>query len=78
MYIQFRFPKHPLRRKKWIDFMEILNWQPSERSVLCSKHFTTESFDRSGKIVRLKSIAVPTIRIERLKHVRNHIFILLQ
>jgi len=76
------FPKHPLQQQKWIEFVNKTapKWQPSKTSKLCSRHFTADSFDRSGKIIRLKSMAIPTIQLTCFKHVCiifMHFFILM-
>ncbi|XP_046742986.1 uncharacterized protein LOC124409426 [Diprion similis] len=68
---RMQFPKNLLSRQAWIKFVDIPNWEPNDNTRLCSKHFAENCFDRSGKIVRLVDAAIPTIRIERLKYVRN-------
>ncbi|XP_011146154.1 THAP domain-containing protein 1-like [Harpegnathos saltator] len=62
------FPTRPWQRQKWIEFMNIPNWQPLKNNKLCSKHFTPDCFDTSGKITRLNNTAVPTIKFGRIKH----------
>ncbi|XP_032683411.1 THAP domain-containing protein 2-like [Odontomachus brunneus] len=66
------FPKHLLQQQKWIDFMNMPNWQPLPNSKLCSKHFSPDCFDRSGKITKLIIMAVPTIKFERFEQVCNN------
>ncbi|KAK3874656.1 hypothetical protein Pcinc_020408 [Petrolisthes cinctipes] len=59
-----RFPnkeKHETRYNKWLRNMRWEKWTPGRRSVICSYHFSAECFDRTGKTVRLRSSAVPTI-----------------
>ncbi|KAK4310044.1 hypothetical protein Pmani_018374 [Petrolisthes manimaculis] len=59
-----RFPnkeKHETRYNKWLRNMRWEKWTPGRRSVICSYHFSDECFDRTGKTVRLRSSAVPTI-----------------
>lgn len=40
---------------KWKD------WTPTRFSVLCSSHFEEQYIDRTGKCVKLRDDAVPTI-----------------
>ncbi|XP_039604846.1 THAP domain-containing protein 2-like isoform X1 [Polypterus senegalus] len=59
------FPKDPLRRKQWMVAVSRQTsdkklWEPSKSSVLCSRHFKPEMFDRTGQTVRLREYAVPT------------------
>lgn len=36
------------RRRKWIEFVQVkrANWEASKWSVICSKHFTVDDFQR--------------------------------
>ncbi|XP_032675528.1 THAP domain-containing protein 2-like [Odontomachus brunneus] len=56
-----------IQQQKWIDFMNMPNWQALPNSKLCSKHFSADCFDRPGKITKLISMAVPTIKFERFE-----------
>ena len=44
------------RRKKWIDFVQLkrAHWEPSERSSVCSEHFSEEAYTNrfAGDLVR--------------------------
>lgn len=63
-----RFPINSSRQKAWVNFVNKKGWQATKYSVLCSKHFTEECFDRTSQCyVRLKPDAVPT-----LNHQVNH------
>jgi hypothetical protein len=63
-------PKNESRRNDWLKFVNKPNWQPNPRSVKCSKHFQEECFDRSSQsVVRLKSDALPTLLVERMKYI---------
>lgn len=64
--INICFQKNPLQLPKWINFMRTRMplWLPQKNSTLCSKHFTPDCFDKSGKITRLKSMAIPTLTLE--------------
>lgn len=57
-----RFPVYnPRRLKKWLANMKWEDWSPSRFSVLCIDHFEEQHIDRSGKFVKLRDDAVPTI-----------------
>ncbi|XP_042361098.1 uncharacterized protein zgc:153292 isoform X2 [Plectropomus leopardus] len=58
----FKFPLYnPRKLKKWLTNMNLKDWTPSRFSVLCSNHFEDQYIDRTGKCVKLKEDAVPTI-----------------
>ncbi|XP_036428241.1 uncharacterized protein LOC118809225 [Colossoma macropomum] len=61
-----RFPKDPERRLEWCNAvrMHTSALEPftlSDNSVLCSKHFTEDMFDRTGQTVRLRDKAIPSV-----------------
>ncbi|KAG1672898.1 DNA transposase THAP9 [Nymphon striatum] len=66
-----RFPCNTERKAKWLHSMRILDWSPSANSKICSDHFVESNFDRTGKIVRLKKIAVPTRFKQFPKHLKK-------
>ncbi|XP_068228840.1 uncharacterized protein [Palaemon carinicauda] len=47
--------------KQWIANMKREFWTPSKRSVLCSDHFESSCFDKTGCTTRIRSDAIPTI-----------------
>ena len=68
----FHFPKDPVLRKKWADQVRRTRdkWEPTDNSVLCSKHFEDGSFELDSQLakamgmkrkVRLKPNALPTL-----------------
>ena len=69
----FRFPKDPALRLRWIKQIKRTRakWTgPTDRSVLCSKHFTEDCFEPTSALgasfglkmrLKLKPDAVPTI-----------------
>lgn len=58
----FKFPVYnPRRLKKWLANMKWEDWSPSRFSVLCIDHFEEHHIDRSGKFVKLREDAVPTV-----------------
>ncbi|CAH1967916.1 unnamed protein product [Acanthoscelides obtectus] len=61
------FPKKADRSQLWVKFVNRGEWTPTRSSVICSKHFSEESFDRTSKCyVNLKPNAVPTIHPNQL------------
>ena len=57
-----RFPHNdPQLLRKWVINMRRDKWKPTARSLLCSKHFTENYFDRTGKTVRLRKTALTTV-----------------
>ncbi|CAG07219.1 unnamed protein product [Tetraodon nigroviridis] len=57
-----RFPLYnPRKLKKWLANMKLKDWTPSRFSVLCINHFEEQYIDKSGKSVKLREDAVPTI-----------------
>ncbi|KAG9336397.1 hypothetical protein JZ751_002744 [Albula glossodonta] len=57
-----RFPlKQPERLKIWIRITQKDDWTPTPNSVLCSRHFKEDCFDRTGQTTRIRAGAVPTI-----------------
>ncbi|KAE8283500.1 hypothetical protein D5F01_LYC18903 [Larimichthys crocea] len=58
----FKFPLYnPRKLKKWLNNMKWKDWTPSRFSVLCIDHFEEQYIDRTGKCVKLRENAVPTI-----------------
>ncbi|KAK0144600.1 DNA transposase THAP9 [Merluccius polli] len=56
-----RFPKNGERRRKWEVALRRDGFAASDTSLLCSEHFRSEDFDRTGQTVRVKDGVVPTI-----------------
>lgn len=68
----FKFPKDPFLREKWAKQVQRTRakWNPTENSVLCSKHFEEDCFEPGTDIAaqfgikltrKLKPEAVPSI-----------------
>lgn len=58
----YRFPLYnPRKLKKWLSNMKLKDWNPNRFSVLCINHFEEQHIDRTGKCVKLREDAVPTI-----------------
>lgn len=61
--IHVRFPTNSEKCKNWIDAMNLGEFQPTKKSVLCSLHFQEEFLIRKEdrRRVILKSAAVPSV-----------------
>ncbi|KAG7508147.1 hypothetical protein JOB18_004183 [Solea senegalensis] len=55
------FPKTRERRRKWEVALRRDSFAASDRTLLCSEHFRSEDFDRTGQTVRLRDGVVPSI-----------------
>uniref|UniRef100_S4RAJ4 THAP-type domain-containing protein n=2 Tax=Petromyzontidae TaxID=7746 RepID=S4RAJ4_PETMA len=56
-----RFPLDPLRRREWVRRVRRINFVPSRHTSLCSKHFHSSCFDRTGQTTRLRDNSLPSI-----------------
>ncbi|XP_067122862.1 THAP domain-containing protein 6-like [Centruroides vittatus] len=57
-----RFPSEPTLKRKWILATKRAKWQPTRWSVLCSAHFSSDSYYLSSTTHKiLKKNAVPSI-----------------
>ncbi|XP_035517341.1 THAP domain-containing protein 6-like [Morone saxatilis] len=66
-----RFPKDKVKRKAWKAALRRRDFEPNDRSVICSCHFKTEDFDMTGQTTRLKEGVIPSVFIfsDRLRKV---------
>uniref|UniRef100_A0A8C9Z813 THAP-type domain-containing protein n=1 Tax=Sander lucioperca TaxID=283035 RepID=A0A8C9Z813_SANLU len=69
------FPKTGKMRRQWELALRRDSFVVSDRTLLCSEHFKSEDFDRTGQNVRLKDGVVPTIfnfpaHLQRVSSVR--------
>ncbi|XP_058622508.1 THAP domain-containing protein 6-like isoform X2 [Onychostoma macrolepis] len=55
------FPKTGQIRRQWELALRRDGFVASKRTLLCSEHFRSEDFDRTGQTVRLKGGVVPSI-----------------
>ncbi|RXN16700.1 THAP domain-containing 6-like isoform X1 [Labeo rohita] len=53
-----RFPKSRERRRKWEVALRRDGFVATDRTLICSEHFKTEDFDRTGQTVRIKDGAI--------------------
>ncbi|XP_038157627.1 THAP domain-containing protein 3-like isoform X2 [Cyprinodon tularosa] len=70
------FPKNGKMRKLWELALRRDSFVATDRTLLCSEHFRSEDFDRTGQTVRLKDGVVPKIfnfpaHLQRLVATRN-------
>ncbi|XP_060777381.1 uncharacterized protein LOC132886573 isoform X7 [Neoarius graeffei] len=56
-----RFPKNKAMKKQWETAVRREGFSATPSSMLCSEHFRTEDFDRTGQTVRIREGAVPSV-----------------
>ncbi|XP_072546578.1 uncharacterized protein [Salminus brasiliensis] len=59
----------------WISFAQRDRWSLHNRSAICSKHFSEDSFEQSEDGVCLKSDAVPTLESSAYPQVSNECWV---
>lgn len=68
-----RIPKDEQSRSLWLDFglreYNIKSIGVNNNSRVCSSHFTTDCFNIYNRSVNLKPNSIPTLIVERVKHV---------
>ena len=57
----FGFPKDENLNKIWVKYINRKDMKASSKKYLCELHFDRSAFDTSGKIMKLKENAVPTV-----------------
>uniref|UniRef100_A0A3Q1FYB5 THAP-type domain-containing protein n=1 Tax=Acanthochromis polyacanthus TaxID=80966 RepID=A0A3Q1FYB5_9TELE len=65
-----RFPKDNGLNRKWEVALRREGFAASVESVLCSKHFKPDEFERAGEICRLRPGAIPSL-FNFLAHLRR-------
>lgn len=61
------FPANLELREKWISFVAVDNWRPTDWSRVCSLHFKPDDYEDGLKIRKLKRTAVPCIVTRQCK-----------
>ncbi|KAK0175698.1 hypothetical protein PV327_009427 [Microctonus hyperodae] len=58
-----KLPRDSIMRDRWIEVMRCENFEPTQYTKICSKHFTPDSYVTNSRssIKRLKKDAVPSI-----------------
>uniref|UniRef100_A0A3P9J7G5 THAP-type domain-containing protein n=1 Tax=Oryzias latipes TaxID=8090 RepID=A0A3P9J7G5_ORYLA len=57
-----KFPRDPEKLSRWTKFMKRHeSWVPKYYDRVCSVHFSSEHFDRTGQTVRLRDNAEPSL-----------------
>ncbi|CAH0602435.1 unnamed protein product [Chrysodeixis includens] len=56
------FPKEPNLRSAWVEALGMADWEPKDRSTICSEHFRNEDFYETTRGLRkIKNGAVPVV-----------------
>lgn len=72
-YFLLSFPSDEEERNKWVQALRREKWKPTKTSIICSKHFKDDDFDRSSPFrVDLKKGAIPSV-FEFPDHLRQKI-----
>ncbi|XP_076605085.1 THAP domain-containing protein 2-like [Chaetodon auriga] len=58
-----RFPKDKVKRQAWKTALRRKEFEPNDRSVICSCHFKAEDFDMTGQTTRIKEGVIPSVFI---------------
>ncbi|XP_023117418.1 THAP domain-containing protein 6-like [Amphiprion ocellaris] len=61
--MEHRFPRDKLKRQIWTVALRRRDFEPNDRSVVCSHHFKSEDFDRTGQTTRLREGVIPSVFI---------------
>uniref|UniRef100_A0A3Q4GLI9 THAP domain-containing protein 6-like n=1 Tax=Neolamprologus brichardi TaxID=32507 RepID=A0A3Q4GLI9_NEOBR len=56
-----RFPKDKVKRQLWKRALKRRDFEPNDRSVVCSCHFKAEDFDRTGQTTRIREGVIPSV-----------------
>lgn len=60
--------KDPVRKKKWIELLDLGDISHLKQPVVCSNHFRKEDFITGGIITKLKSYSSPIVSKLLLVH----------
>lgn len=56
-----RFPKDENRRLQWIQALHRENFVPTNNTLICEEHFTTNDYQKRPDLIKLTNTAVPSI-----------------
>lgn len=56
-----RFPKDENRRLQWIQALHRENFVPTNNTLICEAHFTTNDYQKRPDLIKLTNTAVPSI-----------------
>lgn len=56
-----RFPKDVNRKLQWIQALHRENFVPTNNTLICEEHFTTDDYQKRPDLIKLTNIAVPSI-----------------
>lgn len=64
-YFIFRFPlDNPLLLKRWLENIQLPNWEPLDNNKICSDHFDSSYIKKFRNAYELNSNAIPSIHPE--------------
>ena len=62
-----RFPKNPLKRKRWANAIPRSEWEPTDHSRICSLHFDSSDYETVHKDTNKHRKTDPELKNRRLK-----------
>ncbi|CAI6346147.1 unnamed protein product [Macrosiphum euphorbiae] len=67
----FRFPRDVTRRLQWIQALDRENFVPTNNTLICEAHFTTNDYQKRPDLIKLTHTAVPSIFKGRVNEKQN-------
>lgn len=66
-----RFPKDENRRLQWIQALHRENFVPTNNTLICEAHFTTNDYQKRPDLIKLTNAAVPSIFNNQDNEIQN-------
>jgi len=66
-----RFPRDVNRRLQWIQALDRENFVPTNNTLICEAHFTTNDYQKRPDLIKLTHTAVPSIFKGRVNEKQN-------
>lgn len=67
----YRFPRDVNRRLQWIQALDRENFVPTNNTLICEAHFTTNDYQKRPDLIKLTDTAVPSIFNSQINEKQN-------